>query len=110
MIRVLVVGLDDDSQRVDVSVKRLSADPAPVVVSHLRVGQTVFGTVLGRRNDSWDVNIEPWAIIGSAPTTQFEGLEPVSRARVEAVIHSVNPRTGVVQLRQVVPRRDPTGR
>jgi len=72
-VDVVVIGIDKDAKRVDLSIKRLSADPFDEIEKHLKVDQKVQGTV--KKVSSTGVVLELDSMKGLAEDIQpIEGL------------------------------------
>jgi ribosomal protein S1 len=74
---VLVTGINRVTGEVDLSIKRLSTDPAEAAIKLLRPGTIVPAVIRGRRGNQWRVRLEPWSIAGtmtvkSPPQGQLE--------------------------------------
>lgn len=72
-VQVVIIGFDKDAKRVDLSIKKLSADPFAEVEKHLTIDQKVTGTV--KKFNSMGLLLELDTIAGIAEEIQpLEGL------------------------------------
>jgi hypothetical protein len=101
---VLVTGVNRVPGGVDLSIKRLSSDPAKDAIKRLRPGEKVSAVIRGRRGDKWRVRIEPWSIAGTM-TVKSPPPGPLKTGmRVLVRIEQINPgkRTVRSTLREII--------
>jgi hypothetical protein len=101
---VLVTGVNRVTGGVDLSIKRLSSDPAKDAIKRLRPGEKVTAVIRSRRGDTWRVRIEPWSISGTM-TVKSQPTGPLKTGmRVLVRIEQVNlgKRTVRSSLREII--------
>jgi hypothetical protein len=101
----VVVGHDHEKRQVHLSLKRLGPDPAVAFRRGLRIGETVDGTLLMRRQGGgWWVNIDPWAVTASVLDQEIHEVEPAPRLRIRGTIRNIRPDGSGITLRDVTGR------